>query len=277
MTASPSSPPPLTQQIRHPETLGLDPDWLTVLQQPALAQVRADLANYLDARLAAGAVIYPPQPWRALALTACRTTRVVILGQDPYHGPEQAQGLAFSVPDGMKRPPSLRNMLLEVARDDGVHPALAELPAAATTAQWGNDLTRWASQGVLLLNTVLTVEDGQPASHAKRGWEIITDALIAHAANQAPAKAFLLWGGHAQAKRALLPTAGQHLVLCANHPSPLSARRPPLPFLGCSHFSQVNAWLQRQGQQPITWRTSLASHSAPHTDQAELPFLTRKA
>lgn len=252
--ASPSDTATLTQQIRHPETAGLDPDWLAVLQQPAVAQARHAIASYLDQRLAAGAVIYPPAPWRALALTPCRQTRAVILGQDPYHGQGQAQGLAFSVPDTLKRPPSLRNMFLEVARDDGLHAPLPELPPAAAIAHWGNDLTPWAKQGVLLLNTVLTVEDGQPAAHAKRGWETITDALIRQAASLQPT-AFLLWGGHAQAKQALLPTEQGHLVLRANHPSPLAARRPPVPFLGCGHFRQVNEWLASRAQAPIHWRT----------------------
>lgn len=248
-------PASLTQQILHPETTGLDPEWLAVLQQPAVAQARQDVAAFLARRLAEGAVIYPPHPWRALALTPARQTRVVILGQDPYHGQGQAQGLAFSVPDAMKRPPSLRNMFLEIARDDGARAALPEIPAATAIAHWGNDLTRWAEQGVLLLNTVMTVEDGQPAAHAKRGWEIVTDALIRHIADRAEPAAFLLWGGHAQAKQALLPAGQGHLVLCANHPSPLSARRPPVPFLGCGHFRRVNEWLAERHLPAIAWRT----------------------
>lgn len=248
-------PASLTQQILHPETSGLDADWLAVLQQPAVTQARQAVAAFLAQRLEGGAVIYPPHPWRALALTPLHRTRVVILGQDPYHGHGQAQGLAFSVPDTMKRPPSLRNMFLEIARDDGLRAALPDTPAASAIATWGNDLTRWSEQGVLLLNTVLTVEDGQPAAHAKRGWEVITDALIRHVADRNTPAAFLLWGGHAQAKQALLPANRGHLVLCANHPSPLSARRPPVPFLGCGHFRQVNEWLAAKHQPAIIWRT----------------------
>jgi len=167
----------------------------------------------------------------------------VILGQDPYHGPGQAQGMAFSVPDDCKRPPSLRNIFNEIARD---YPDLS-VPA-------GNDLSPWADQGVLLLNTALTVEDGQPASHAKRGWETVTDALIAHVARDSSPKVFMLWGAHAQAKRLLLPPDSGHLVLMSNHPSPLSARRPPVPFLGCGHFRATNDWLRDQGKNPIDWR-----------------------
>lgn len=261
MTPSPAAVSPLVAQILHPETAGLDPDWLAVLQRPDIVAARQRIAAYLAQRQAQGAVIYPPQPWRALALTPLARTRVIILGQDPYHGPEQAQGLAFSVPNAMKRPPSLRNMLLEVARDDGLQPAWPELPPASAIADWGNDLGLWAEQGVLLLNTVLTVEDGQPAAHAKQGWELITDALIRHVAQAHEPKAFLLWGAHAQAKRALLPPDSPHLVLCANHPSPLSARRPPVPFLGCGHFAQVNVWLAQHQRTPIHWRTEARQHS----------------
>lgn len=170
--------------------------------------------------------------------------RVVILGQDPYHGAGQAQGLAFSVPDDCRRPPSLRNIFNQVAQD-----------CPGTPLPRGNDLSRWARQGVLLLNTCLTVEDGAPASHARRGWEAVTDALIRQVAVDPAPKAFLLWGAHAQAKQALLPDNNRHLVLTANHPSPLSARRPPVPFVGCGHFAQVNAWLAAQGKSPIDWAT----------------------
>ena len=197
---------------------------------------------HVERRLAEGAVVYPATPFRALDHLAPAEVRVVILGQDPYHGAGQAQGLAFSVPDGCKRPPSLRNIFNEIA---------AEFPEAPPPS--GNDLSPWAEQGVLLLNTSLTVEDGQPASHAKKGWETVTDALIARVARDPRPKAFLLWGAHAQAKQALLPPHSGHLVLMANHPSPLSARRPPVPFLGCGHFRRTNDWLIDQGKNPIDW------------------------
>lgn len=198
------------------------------------------LRVFLAERLVADAVIYPPQPLRVLRLVAPDDVRVVILGQDPYHGPGQAEGLAFSVAPGVKPPPSLRNIFKELQRDLG-------LPMPAN-----GSLVHWAQQGVLLLNTCLTVEDGAPASHAGRGWEVLTDALIRELAVRGGAKAFLLWGAHAQKKRPLIDGAG-HAVFTANHPSPLSALRPPEPFLGCGHFSAVNRWLQDQGRPPVSW------------------------
>jgi uracil-DNA glycosylase len=229
----------LAEQARQ-----LPSPWKAALDAPPVAQALAQVIAHVESRLADGAVVYPATPFRALAGLMPSDVRVVILGQDPYHGPGQAQGLAFSVPDDAKRPPSLRNIFNEIA---------AEFPG--TPVPQGNDLSRWAEQGVLLLNTSLTVEDGLPGSHAKRGWETVTDALI-HCVAQDPApKAFLLWGAHAQAKQALLPSNSPHRVWMANHPSPLSARRPPVPFLGCGHFAQVNAWLADQGKPPIDWNT----------------------
>jgi len=214
--------------------------------QPALAAAAAELARvarHVQTRLDAGVCIYPARPFRALDEVAPADVRVVILGQDPYHGPGQATGLAFAVPHDCKRPPSLRNIHAELVR---------EFPARATCV-FKNDLTHWAGQGVLLLNTVLTVEDGQPASHAKHGWEAVTDALITLVARDPNPKVFMLWGAHAQAKRALLPAASPHQILTANHPSPLSARRPPAPFLGCGHFAAANRWLVEQGRLPVDW------------------------
>ncbi len=190
----------------------------------------------LKARLADGAVIYPPDPLRALRLTPLTNVKVVIVGQDPYHGPGQAEGLSFSVPVGEKLPPSLRNIFKELQRDLGQQPAMS------------GHLAEWARRGVLLLNTSLTVEDGAAGSHAKKGWESLTDALIAATARDAAPKVYLLWGAHAQAKAALIEAAGQgHLVLQANHPSPLSATRGPTPFIGCGHFSAASEWLRSKG------------------------------
>ena len=203
------------------------------------------LAQFVDARRAAGATIYPLQPLHALELTALADVRVVILGQDPYHGPGQAQGLAFSVPEGVRVPPSLRNIFAELSRD-----------LCCAPPPHGN-LARWAREGVLLLNTVLTVEQGQPASHAKRGWETLTDRLIDLLVADAAPKVFLLWGAPAQARRVLITQAvgdpDRHGVLSANHPSPLSARRPPVPFMGCGHFSAANAFLDQRGRGHINW------------------------
>jgi uracil-DNA glycosylase len=197
------------------------------------------LVAFLDDRKAAGAAVYPPQPLRALTLTPFDTTRVVILGQDPYHGAGQAHGLAFSVPAGVRPPPSLRNIFTELQKDLGCPP-----PSDGS-------LERWARQGVLLLNAVLTVEDGRPGAHAGRGWEVLTGALLLALAADPRPKVFMLWGALAQTRRA--GVGAPHLVLEANHPSPLSARRPPVPFLGCCHFSRANEFLRSQGRGTIDW------------------------
>lgn len=197
------------------------------------------LATFMQQRLAAGAVIYPPTPFQALELTPLAGVHAVVLGQDPYHGPGQAHGLAFSVQPGVKIPPSLRNIFKE----------LGERPA-------NGSLVDWAQRGVLLLNASLTVEDGQAGSHARKGWEALTDALLAKVAQTASPCVYLLWGAHAQAKAELIrATAVQHrreaLILQANHPSPLSASRPPVPFLGCGHFRQARDWLAERGVQGV--------------------------
>ena len=218
-------------------------DWAPLVQAWLAAPDGQALLGFITARQAAQAVIYPAQPLRALQLTSRAAVRVVILGQDPYHGAGQAEGLAFSVPAAVKPPPSLRNLQDEISRSLGVpRPPSGHLGA-------------WAAQGVLLLNTVLTVEDGRPAAHAGRGWESLTDALIQATAADPGAKVFMLWGAHAQAKRGVIEAAGggRHQVLLANHPSPLSARRPPLPFLGCGHFVQVRDFLVAQGTPAINW------------------------
>ena len=191
------------------------------------------LLAFLRQRLADNAVVFPPQPLRALALTPPERVRVVILGQDPYHGRGQAEGLAFSVAPGTPVPPSLRNIFKELQRDLGTPPAKFPVP--------GGSLVHWATHGVLLLNTCLTVEEGLPASHAKHGWEVLTDAVIQQVSDGAHPVVFMLWGAHAQSKRVLID-ASRHKVLVANHPSPLSALRPPLPFIGCGHFSEAKAW-----------------------------------
>lgn len=198
------------------------------------------LQVFLQARLAAGAIIYPPEPLRALALTPLSAVKVVILGQDPYHGPGQAEGLAFSVPPGQVVPPSLRNIWQERQRDVG-------LPVPTN-----GSLLAWAEQGVLLLNSALTVEHSQANSHAGRGWEALTDALVARCSADSVPKVFLLWGAHAQRQAAAVNTE-RHAVFMANHPSPLSARRPPKPFLGCGHLGLANRWLENQGRGAVAW------------------------
>lgn len=202
------------------------------------------LIDWVDARVRSGAIVYPAQPLRALELTPLEAVKAVILGQDPYHGPGQAEGLAFSVPFESRRgqpwPPSLRNVLQEWSADLG-----SSLPATGS-------LVPWAQQGVLLLNTCLTVEDGLPASHAKRGWEALTDALVDAVAADARPKAFLLWGAHAQAKAPRIAAHARHFVVQTNHPSPLSAKRGPVPFVGSRPFSQAAQYLQQHGQD-LSW------------------------
>lgn len=221
----------------------LDTDWAPVVRAWRDGPAGRRLIDFVDERVRAGAVVYPAQPFRALELAPLSRTRAVILGQDPYHGPGQAEGLAFSVPTGARIPPSLRNIFKELQRDLGL-----AVPASG-------HLGCWARRGVLLLNTALTVEDGRPGSHAGRGWEALTDELIRVAASEPRPKAFLLWGNHAQAKAPLIEVAGgaSHRVLRSNHPSPLSATRPPVPFIGCGHFAEAAAFLDRDGAGPLDW------------------------
>lgn len=218
---------------------GVKPDWQDAIASFFASQTGRVLADFIKTREDAGAIIYPPRPFRALELTALAETRVIIVGQDPYHGPGQAQGLSFHVPAECKIPPSLRNIHKELQRDLGI--------ARPSTGE----LTGWARQGVLLLNAVLTVEDGKAASHAKKGWEALTDSLLRLVAQDSSPKVFMLWGAYAQSKE---PLIGQHhLILKCNHPSPLSATKPPVPFIGCGHFSRANLWLKQQGLEEIRW------------------------
>lgn len=225
--------PPSQLQSADPGAWPVAPGWQALADRFFESQTGTQLLAFLRQRLAAGAAIFPPEPLRALALTAPESVRVVILGQDPYHGRGQAEGLAFSVAPGVALPPSLRNIFKELQRDLGEPQPAFPVP--------GGSLVRWARHGVLLLNTCLTVEEGQPASHAGKGWEVLTDAIIKEVSDHSEHVVFMLWGNHAQSKRGLID-ASRHLILCANHPSPLSALRPPLPFIGCGHFSQARAW-----------------------------------
>jgi uracil-DNA glycosylase len=221
------------------ETIKLHESWRTPLAGEFASPSMAALKAFLLAEKAAGKAIFPKgSEWfRALDLTPLDHVRVVILGQDPYHGPGQAHGLAFSVRPGVRVPPSLVNIYKELQSDLGIAPARHGF------------LEHWARQGVLLLNTSLTVEQGLAASHKGRGWEEFTDAVIRLVALRAQPCAFLLWGSHAQ-KKAGFVDASRHLVLKAPHPSPLSAHSG---FLGCRHFSRTNAWLEAQGLPPIDW------------------------
>jgi uracil-DNA glycosylase len=254
---APTGAPQLTRW--SPADWPVQPDWQPVLDAFWRSAPGLALAEFVQSQLDAGAVIYPQHPLWALQLTPLSHVRVVILGQDPYHGPYQAQGLSFSVAPGVKIPPSLRNIFKELQRD-------LNQPAPQS-----GSLEAWARRGVLLLNACLTVQDNQPASHAKRGWEALTDALLAEVARTAPCCVYMLWGGHAQAKEALIDrethaqslgfvglrdsnvSKREALVLKANHPSPLSALRAPHPFMGCGHFSMAKAWLAQRNQH-LEWK-----------------------
>jgi uracil-DNA glycosylase len=218
----------------------LDPEWLAVLgkefEQPYMLELKA----FLLERKRAGATIYPPgdKMFNALNSTPLSAVKVVILGQDPYHGPGQAHGLCFSVARGTRPPPSLVNIFKEIESDLGISP-----PGHGC-------LQSWAAQGVLLLNAVLSVERGQAGAHQGRGWEQFTDAVVSAVNERCPHVVFMLWGSQAQ-KKARAIDGGKHLALKAPHPSPLSAHRG---FLGCRHFSKANAWLESNGVAPVDWR-----------------------
>ncbi|KVT46418.1 uracil-DNA glycosylase [Burkholderia ubonensis] len=243
-SAAPAAPAATPGDIQHlaAQFDALPAAWREVLAPFVASDAYGPLCRFVDSERAAGKTVYPTDVFRALRLTSPDDVKVVILGQDPYHGDDrgtpQAHGLAFSVPPAVKPPPSLRNIFKEIA------------------ANFGHDAPRhgcldsWARQGVLLLNTVLTVERGAAASHAKRGWEQCTDTLIHELANRHRGLVFMLWGAHAQAKRALFD-ANAHCVLEAPHPSPLSAHRG---FLGCRHFALANDYLAAHDRAPIDWR-----------------------
>jgi uracil-DNA glycosylase len=215
----------------------LPQDWREAMRPQLDQQVLADLEAFLT-REYIDHTVYPPLPdlLRAFQLCPLATARVLILGQDPYHGPGQAHGLSFSVPPGVPPPPSLRNIFKELRDDLGVPPPTS------------GDLTGWAKQGVLLLNAVLTVRAGKPRSHAGRGWEQFTDAAIQVLNARPEPVVFALWGAYAQRKAALV-TQDRHTVLTAAHPSPLSARR----FAGSRPFSSINAALLQRGRPPVDW------------------------
>ena len=220
------------------------PGWQGLVDEFFASPAGESLLAFLNHRLLEKAVIFPPQPLRALELTPPERVRVVILGQDPYHGRGQAEGLAFSVAPGVALPPSLRNIFKEIQRDVG-----SPVPACPVP---GGSLVGWAENGVLLLNTCLTVEEGQPASHARRGWEQLTDAVIRCVAKGEQPVIFMLWGAHAHGKQGLIDV-DRHMVLLANHPSPLSALRAPLPFIGCGHFGLARERLKEHPEcrQPV--------------------------
>ena len=217
----------------------LEPSWKARLESEFSLPYMVALRTFLLERKRAGAVVYPPGPliFNALDSTPFDRVKVVVLGQDPYHGPGQAHGLCFSVRDGVAPPPSLVNIYRELAEDIGC-------PSPAS-----GDLQPWADQGVLLLNAVLTVERGRAGAHQGKGWERFTDRVVAELNQGREGLVFMLWGSYALKKGAVIDR-DRHLVLSAPHPSPLSAHRG---FFGCRHFSKANAWLEKQGQEPIRW------------------------
>ena len=217
----------------------LHQSWLGPLRGEFEQPYMGELRQFLLAEREKGRTIFPrASNWfRALDLTPLDRVRVVILGQDPYHGPGQAHGLCFSVPPDVRPPPSLMNIFKELESDLGVRPSRHGL------------LEHWAKQGVLLLNSVLTVEMGQAASHRERGWERFTDAVVRLVDEKPDPVVFMLWGSYAQKKASFVDTS-RHLVLKAPHPSPLSAHGG---FFGCRHFSKANTFLEGKGLEPIDW------------------------
>jgi len=219
----------------------IEASWKEVLKDEFTKPYFLEIATFLKTEKLAGKIIYPPGPliFNAFNHTPFDKVRVVIIGQDPYHGQGQAHGLCFSVQTGVKPPPSLVNIYKEIAFDIGV----------AMPMHYGN-LTSWADQGVLLLNAVLTVRANEPASHSKIGWMNFTDAVIKKISDEKKGVVFLLWGKFAQDKQVLIDET-KHFVLKAAHPSPFSADKG---FFGCKHFSKTNELLTKQGFEPIDWK-----------------------
>ena len=217
----------------------IEPGWKQALQGEFDKPYFAELVSFLHSEKAAGKIIFPPgnKIFKAFELTPIDRVKVVILGQDPYHGDGQAMGLSFSVPDGVAAPPSLRNIFREIENDLGVR--MSGSP----------NLEPWARQGVLLLNAILTVRRGEAASHSGIGWQQFTDAVIRTVSERCDGVVFLLWGNYARSKRGLIDTT-RHTVLEAAHPSPLARGA----FFGCRHFSRTNEILTAEGKEPINWK-----------------------
>ena len=217
----------------------IEESWKRALQGEFEKAYFARLVSFLHGEKASGKTVYPPgrQIFRAFDLTPVGKVKVVILGQDPYHGPGQAMGLSFSVPDGVPAPPSLKNIFKEIEDELGIR------------MSGSTDLTPWAEQGVLLLNAVLTVRNGQPTSHSNIGWQEFTDAVIKYISDNCEGVVFLLWGNFARSKKELIDTS-RHFVLEAAHPSPLARGA----FFGCGHFSRANEILVKENKTPINWQ-----------------------
>ena len=225
--------------MKNKREIRLDPSWKNRLESEFSQPYMISLRQFLVERKGGGAVIYPPGDliFNAMNSTPFEAVNVVILGQDPYHGPGQAHGLCFSVLDGVAIPPSLINIYKELEADLG------------SARPVNGNLQNWAGQGVLLLNAVLTVEQGRAGAHQGKGWEEFTDRIVSELNESRDGLVFMLWGSYAMKKGAMIDRS-KHLVLTAPHPSPLSAHRG---FLGCRHFSKANEWLVQHGQSPVEW------------------------
>jgi len=218
--------------------VSIHPSWKSLLDNEFQKKYFLELTSFVKQEYSSS-VVYPPARliFNAFNLTPFNKVKVVILGQDPYHGPKQAHGLAFSVPDGLNPPPSLQNIFQELKNDLNINPPKSP------------DLTRWAKQGVFLLNSVLTVRAGKPGSHANKGWEVYTNNVIEILSTEKTNLVFLLWGNYARAKKTLIDK-DRHLILEAPHPSPYSA---DMGFFGCRHFSKTNAYLKSRNIKEVLW------------------------
>ena len=236
----------MMDEVADTPTIQLEPSWKQHVGDYLLQPQMRELSSFLRQRKASGAAVFPPGPqiFAAFDATPFEQVKVVILGQDPYHGRGQAHGLSFSVPPGVPVPPSLLNIYKEIESDLGI-------PRPDHGC-----LIPWAQRGVLLLNAVLTVEEGKAGAHQGRGWEGFTDHVVDVLNREREGLVFMLWGAQAQGKTPLLAgcAGGPHLVLQCNHPSPLSATRPPAPFIGCGHFGRANRFLTERGRGAIDWR-----------------------
>jgi uracil-DNA glycosylase len=240
----------MTESQSTADRVVLHDSWKRVLLPEFDKAYMRELRTFLANEKAAKKVIYPrgPEIFAALDLTPLETVKVVIIGQDPYHGPNQAHGLCFSVKEGVEEPPSLLNIFQEIGEDMQDAAVPGGNPNGRIAPGHGN-LAPWAAQGVLLLNAVLTVERSRPASHQGRGWEMFTDRVVEVLNREREGLVFMLWGSYAQRKGAIVDR-NRHYVLSAPHPSPLSAHRG---FFGCRHFSKANRYLADRGQTPINW------------------------
>jgi uracil-DNA glycosylase len=229
--------------MNNPVNVKMPSDWKAFLEAHFHKESFRNVTQFVKSEVIAGKMIYPPGPqiFRAFECTPLESIKAVILGQDPYHGPSEAHGLCFSVPEGIRVPPSLRNILKELKSDLGINPP-----------EKSGDLTAWAEQGVLMLNSILTVEHKSPASHKNKGWEEFTDFVIHQLSQRKEHLAFVLWGGFAKSKKNLIDTA-RHLIIEAPHPAAEVYAGGKAGFFGSKPFSTINQYLEKTHQSPIQW------------------------